>query len=132
MSSEQSGQTAGKTDSDDSTPTRIVGIGASAGGLEAIELLVKNLPSQSDLAYVIVQHLSPDYKSLMAELLAKYTTMPIRRIEDGMTIEKNTIYLITPRMNIKVFHGHLLSAEYEDHHKGIINLPIDIFFSVIS
>jgi two-component system CheB/CheR fusion protein len=131
MSSEQSGQKPKQAD-DSSLPSHIVGIGASAGGLEAIELLVKNLPSQSGLAYVIVQHLSPDYKSLMAELLAKYTDMPILRIEDGMDVKKDTIYLISPRKNIKLFHGRLLSVEQENRHKGMINLPIDIFFQSLA
>jgi two-component system CheB/CheR fusion protein len=131
MSSEQSGQKPQKTD-DNSLPSYIVGIGASAGGLEAIELLVKNLPTRSGLAYVIVQHLSPDYKSLMAELLAKYTEMPILRIEDGMDVKKDTIYLISPRKNIKLFHGRLLSVEQENRHKGMINLPIDIFFQSLA
>jgi two-component system CheB/CheR fusion protein len=131
MSSEQSSQKPQNAEAD-SRPSHIVGIGASAGGLEAIELLVKNLPSQSGLAYVIVQHLSPDYKSLMAELLAKYTEMPILRIEDGMDVKKDTIYLISPRKNIKLFHGRLLSVEQEDRHKGMINLPIDIFFQSLA
>lgn len=110
----------------------IVGIGASAGGLEAIESFVKRIPENSDLAFVIVQHLSPDYKSLMAELLSKHTQMPVRRIEDGMLVEKNNIYLIPPRKNLTIFHNRLLLQE-QTHREGLnLNLPIDVFFKSLA
>lgn len=104
---------------------RIVGIGASAGGLEALEEFFRTVPDDSQLAFVVVQHLSPDYKSLMVELLSKYTSMEVKRAEDGMEIEVNHVYLIPPRKNLKVFHGKLYLSE-QDHSHGL-NLPIDIF-----
>ncbi|MGK0639764.1 chemotaxis protein CheB [Schleiferia thermophila] len=104
----------------------VVGIGASAGGLEALQEFFKNAPANTGLAYVVVQHLSPDYKSLMNELLARFTSIPIQIIEDGMLIEPNHIYLIPPKKNLSVFHGRLL-LEDQRQNKGI-NLPIDIFF----
>jgi len=103
----------------------IVGIGASAGGLEAIEAFFKQMPANSGLSFVVIQHLSPNYKSLMVELLSKHTLMPVLRIEDGMKIERNTVYLIPPRKNVTVFHDKLLLTE-QDPSKGI-SLPIDIF-----
>jgi two-component system, chemotaxis family, CheB/CheR fusion protein len=103
----------------------IVGIGASAGGLEAIEAFFKHMPPNTGLSFVVIQHLSPHYKSLMAELLSKHTRMPVKRIEDGMVIEPDSIYLITPSKNVTVFHNKLLLAE-QDHSKNI-NLPIDLF-----
>lgn len=103
----------------------IVGIGASAGGLEAIEAFFKQMPANTGLSFVVIQHLSPNYKSLMVELLSKHTPMPVLRIEDGMKIERNTVYLIPPRKNVTVFHDKLLLTE-QDPSKGI-NLPIDIF-----
>ncbi|MDO8843349.1 MAG: chemotaxis protein CheB [Methylicorpusculum sp.] len=103
----------------------IVGIGASAGGLEAIESFFKRMPSDTGLSFVVVQHLSPDYKSLMAELLSKHTAMPVNRIEEGMKVEPNNIYLIPPRKNLTLFHDHLL-LNNQDHSKEL-NLPIDIF-----
>ncbi len=103
----------------------IVGIGASAGGLEAVEAFFKHMPINAGLSFVVIQHLSPHYKSLMAELLSKHTQMPVKRIEDGMSIEPNTIYLITPGKNVTVFHSKLLLVE-QDHSKNI-NLPIDLF-----
>ena len=103
----------------------IVGIGASAGGLEAIEAFFKNMPANTGLSFVVIQHLSPQYKSLMAELLSKHTAMPVERIEDGMRLETNRVYLIPPRKNVTLFHDQLFLKE-QDPSKGI-NLPIDIF-----
>lgn len=107
-------------------PVYYVGLGASAGGLQAIEAFFKNMPSDSGLAFVVVQHLSPDYKSLMVELLSKHTDMPIYRAEEGMKVEANSIYLIPPKKNLTIFHGKLLLSE-QDSTRGV-NLPIDIFF----
>lgn len=106
-------------------PSYYVGIGASAGGLEAIELFFKNMPSNSGLAFIVVQHLSPDYKSLMVELLSKHTNMPVLRSEDGMEVKANHVYLIPPKKNLTIFHGKLLLNE-QDASRGV-NLPIDIF-----
>ncbi len=64
----------------------IVGIGASAGGLEAIEAFFEAMPVDSGIAFVVVQHLSPDYKSLMVELLSRKTDIPVQRAEDGMQV----------------------------------------------
>ncbi len=66
----------------------IVGLGASAGGLRALEEFFDNMPPDSDMAFVVVQHLSPDFKSLMKELLQRRTHMMVYRIEDGMKLEK--------------------------------------------
>ncbi len=106
-------------------PKYVVGIGASAGGLEAIEAFFKNLQAKSGLAFVVVQHLSPDYKSLMVELLSKYTAMPVARAIEGMVVEANHVYLIPPKKNLTIFHGKLLLSE-QDHSRGV-NLPIDVF-----
>lgn len=107
------------------SPSHIVGIGASAGGLEAIETFFKNMPPNSDLAFVVIQHLSPDYKSLMVELLTKRTQMPVHRAENGMEVQAGNVYLIPPKKNLTVFHGKLLLNDKADNHG--INLPIDIF-----
>lgn len=106
-------------------PTHYVGIGASAGGLEAIESFFKNMPPDSGLAFVVIQHLSPDYKSLMVELLSKRTEMPVHRAEEGMVVKANHVYLIPPKTNLTIFHGKLLLKE-QGPNQGI-NLPIDIF-----
>jgi two-component system, chemotaxis family, CheB/CheR fusion protein len=107
------------------TPTHYVAIGASAGGLEAIEAFFTNMVPNSGLGFIVVQHLSPDYKSLMKELLSKKTQMPVHRVEEGMLVEPDNVYLIPPKKNLSIFHGKLLLSE-QDHTRGI-NLPIDVF-----
>ncbi len=107
-------------------PTYYVGIGASAGGLEALEQFFSNMPADSGMAFVVIQHLSPDYKSMMVELLSKHTHMPVLRAEAGMAVEANTVYLIPPKKNLTIFHGKILLSE-QDFSKGL-NLPIDVFF----
>jgi two-component system CheB/CheR fusion protein len=106
-------------------PTYYVGIGASAGGLEAIEHFFQAMPRHTGMAFIVIQHLSPDYKSLMVELLSKKTSIPVCRAEDGMEVEADTIYLIPPKKNLTIFHGRLVLNEQETA-RGI-NLPIDIF-----
>jgi two-component system CheB/CheR fusion protein len=103
----------------------VVGIGASAGGLEALQDFFKNMPNNSNAAYIVIQHLSPDYKSLMDELLARVTNMDIYRVEDGMSIKKNAIYLIPPGKNMTIFKGKLFLTEQQPGRS--LNLPIDIF-----
>ncbi len=104
----------------------IVGIGASAGGLEALQEFFKAVPAKTGIGFVVIQHLSPDYKSLMDELLARHTRLKIEKAEDGMLVEADTIYLIPPRKNLSIFHGKLI-LEDQGARSGII-LPIDIFF----
>ena len=108
-------------------PSHYVGIGASAGGLEAIEQFFQSVPSEAGLAFIVIQHLSPDYKSMMVELLSKKTQMPVLRAEEGMVVAENTIYLIPPKKNLTIFHGKLLLSDQRPHDRWI-NLPIDIFF----
>lgn len=107
-------------------PSYIVGIGASAGGLEAIEDFFTHTPADSGLAFVVVQHLSPDYKSLMVELLSKKTAMAVHRAEDNMKVEANCVYLIPPKKQLTIFHGKLLLNDSPGSGRSL-NLPIDIF-----
>jgi two-component system CheB/CheR fusion protein len=104
-----------------------VGIGASAGGLEAIQAFFKNMPGDSGLTFIIIQHLSPDYKSMMDELLAKVTEIPVQVVSDGIEAQPNNIYLIPPRKSMSIFHGKLLLSA-QDRSMMTINLPIDVFF----
>jgi two-component system CheB/CheR fusion protein len=108
----------------------IVGIGASAGGLEALQEFFQNLPNDPGLAFVVVQHLSPDYKSLMDELLSRHTFLSIHKVVDGMRVEINSIYLIPPRKNMTVFNGKLFLTD-QNAQKGL-NLPIDIFLQSLA
>ncbi|HSL58489.1 MAG TPA: chemotaxis protein CheB [Acidimicrobiales bacterium] len=105
-------------------PSHVVGVGASAGGLEALERFVAALPLSSGVAYVIVQHLSPDHKSLMVELLARHTTLPIERAEDGALVRADHVYLLPPRKTVTIADGRLALA---DKDTSALNLPIDLF-----
>ncbi|WP_232300531.1 chemotaxis protein CheB [Desulfonatronovibrio magnus] len=113
-------------ESSETKPSLYVGIGASAGGLEAIETFFSGMDCDTGLAFIVVQHLSPDYKSLMKEILSKKTKMNVNRVEDGMEVQADNIYLIPPKKNLTIYHGRLMLSPQE-HAKGIINLPIDIF-----
>jgi two-component system CheB/CheR fusion protein len=103
----------------------IVGIGASAGGLEAMtELLRYVLPDS--MAYVIVQHLAPNHESIMAEILSRSANMSIYTASDGMKIEPNTIYVNPPNADLKISDGHLrVTSPQNPEHRGY---PIDTFF----
>jgi two-component system CheB/CheR fusion protein len=106
-------------------PNCVVGIGASAGGLEALQQFLTFLPSNTGMAFVIIQHLAPDHKSLLSDILGKYTVMPVREAKDGMRVERNSIYMIPPKYNLEIDSDTLKLSEY-NHAK--INHPIDIFF----
>jgi two-component system CheB/CheR fusion protein len=102
----------------------VVGVGASAGGLEALEGFLRALPPSTGMAFVIVQHLSPDHKSHMAELLSKHTAMRVLMAEDGMAIAPNTIYLIPPG-KVLLVRAQLLRLE--ERGAGLA-LPVDALF----
>ncbi|ACV57721.1 chemotaxis protein CheB [Alicyclobacillus acidocaldarius] len=105
-------------------PLYVVGIGASAGGLEALTNLFDKLAPDTGMAFVVIQHLSPNYRSFMAELLGAHTSMPVLQAEDGMPLEPNRVYLNPPRKNVFVDAGRLV---VQDHLtvKGELHLPID-------
>lgn len=107
----------------------VVGIGASAGGLEALQQFFRFMPPKSGLGFVVIQHLAPDYKSLMADILGKYTQMAVMQAEDGMAVEENTVYLIPPKKNITYHNGRLFLRDYV---QGTLNHPIDIFLNSLA
>ena len=104
----------------------VVGIGASAGGLEALERFFRSVAPECGMAFVIVQHLSPDFKSLMDELLARHTSLPIHPAEDGMKVEPNSVYLLPPRKEMIISSGRLLLTDKDPERD--LSLPIDHFF----
>ncbi len=123
------------TDESDSAPSAapspargfpVVGIGASAGGLEALELFLKHVPEGSGLALVIIQHLDPTHKGIMVELLQRATSMPVIQTTDRLKIEPNHVYVIPPNKDLSLLHGvlHLLVPTAP---RGL-RLPIDFFF----
>lgn len=108
----------------------IAAIGASAGGLEPIEQFFDSMPPDSGCAFVIIQHLSPDFRSLMDELLARHSTMKIFRITDGMKIQPNSIYLNPPRSVMTIEDNRLLVEKITVQET--VYLPIDIFFQSLA
>ncbi len=90
---------------DDLPRTRIVGLGASAGGLEPLEQFLANTPPDSGLAYVVVQHLDPTHKAMLVELLQRATTMPVREAGESMRVERDSVYVIPPNNDLSVRHG---------------------------
>ncbi len=113
-----------------SLATRIVGIGASAGGLEALEQFLGQVPPKSGLAYVVVQHLDPTQKALLPELLQRKTAMPVREAKSKMRIEPDSVYVIPPNTELSVIDGTLhLDTPIEP--RGM-RLPINILFSSLA
>jgi two-component system CheB/CheR fusion protein len=108
----------------------IVGIGASAGGLEALEIFLENMPAAPGIAIVIIQHLSPKHKSIMTSLLRKHTPMTVLEIEDGMKIKPGCVYLNPPDKNVTIINRQLYLTK--PLHAHGLNLPIDSFFRSLS
>jgi two-component system CheB/CheR fusion protein len=109
----------------------VVGIGASAGGLEALNYFFNNLSDSTGMTFVVIQHLAPDHDSHMVDLLAKHTTMDVCQAEDGMEVEQDSIYLIPPNHNLTIFKNQLYLAP-RTSNKYNLNLPIDIFFESLA
>ena len=103
----------------------IVGIGASAGGLEALEQFLTHVPKQSGLAFVIVQHLDPTHKGIMSELLQRTTRMKVIQVKDRTPVQPDCVYVIPPNKDMSILHGvlHLLAPAAP---RGL-RLPIDFF-----
>jgi two-component system CheB/CheR fusion protein len=104
----------------------VVGIGASAGGLEAIEAFLRHVPPSSGIAFVVVQHLDPTHKGMMVELLQRVTTMPVGEVRDRGRVEPDHVYVIPPDRDLSILHGvlHLMKPVGP---RGL-RLPIDLFF----
>ncbi|MBD1396365.1 PAS domain-containing protein [Pontibacter sp. JH31] len=108
----------------------LVGIGASAGGLEAIHKLFDHFPSNSSFAFVIIQHLSPDHKSLMAELLSKHTRMQVQEAEDNMFTRPNCVYVLPSGKQLTLQHGRLRLTEKPRSREP--NFAVDVFFESLA
>lgn len=104
----------------------VIGIGSSAGGLEALELFLKNVPAPCGMAFVIVQHLDPNHKGILVELLQRVTSMPVAQVTDRLKIEADHVYVIPPNQDMTILHGHLHLLDMVKP-RGL-RLPIDFFF----
>ncbi|MEO7427030.1 MAG: chemotaxis protein CheB [Fibrobacteria bacterium] len=103
----------------------VVGIGASAGGLEAFGRLLKSLPAKPGMAFVLIQHLEPSHSSHLADILAKSSSLPVAEARDGMAIEIDHVYVIPPNTNLALADGALKLTPRGDA-RGL-HLPIDFF-----
>ena len=110
-------------------PFTVVAIGASVGGLEAVSLLLKNLPADTGMAYIYVQHLNPDHKSLLSTILEKLTKMPVQDIDDMESILPNNVYIIPTNRMIEVVDGHI---KLLSRPKNSSIISIDVLFSSLA
>jgi two-component system CheB/CheR fusion protein len=112
-------ESAGKEDGEQETAESayagfpIVGIGASAGGLAAFEALFSGMPANIDpgMAFILVQHLAPDHKSILTDLIRRYTRMEVFEVEDGMVVKPNCAYIIPPNRDMAFLNGTLQLLE---------------------
>ncbi|MEI6268837.1 MAG: CheR family methyltransferase [Methylococcaceae bacterium] len=106
----------------------IVGIGASAGGLAAFEAFFSGMPSDKnpDMAFILIQHLPPNYNSLLVELIQKHTRMPVAAAEEGIKVQPNCVYIIPPNRDLGILNGSLRLLEPTEPHGH--RFPIDFFF----
>ena len=114
-----------------STAFPIVGVGASAGGMEAFSELLRHLPMGSGLAFVLIQHLDPTHPSYLSEALARSTSLPVLEIKDGMRVEPDHVYVIPSTADVGILKGALsLLPRPSDERKP--HLPIDFFFKALA
>ena len=109
----------------DTSKFPIVCIGASAGGLEALEQFLSNVPAISEIAYIVIQHLDPTHKGILPELLQRISLLEVFQVKEHMTVRVNSVYVIPPNKSMSILHGvlHL----FEPSEKRGLRLPIDFF-----
>lgn len=133
--SETSPSTEPEETSSESDPARaervpIVGIGASAGGVQALESFFSHLPNDSGMAFVVLMHLSSEHESNLSGILRHHTDLTVRKIEDGMTPEPNGVYVLPPNTNLRIEDGQLHLAEVSRSHGR--QTVIDQFFRALA
>ncbi|MDZ8239460.1 MAG: chemotaxis protein CheB [Nostoc sp. ChiQUE01a] len=128
----QSDSTTAKASSSEETQEKpkelfpIVAMGASAGGLDAFTQLLSHLPTDTGMAFVLIQHLSPNQKSLLSEILSRTTQMPVHEVEDGMVVEPNYVYVIPPNAKMTISEG-VLKLSPREKIRGHF-MSVDAFF----
>ncbi|HXW13382.1 MAG TPA: chemotaxis protein CheB [Terriglobia bacterium] len=122
--------TSGPPERSPSKPFPVVGVGASAGGLEAFTSFLKALPADTGMAFVLVQHMDPAHESLLNRLLAKDTVMPVIQVKDGMTVERNCVYVIPPNTKMTIQDGNLRLVVRPGGESRYT--PIDSFLSALA
>ena len=114
------------TDKNDIDQFPIVGIGASAGGLEALDDFFKNMPENNGMAFVVIQHLDPTHVGIMPELLQRITHMKVYQANDNMEVRPNSVYVIPPNKSLALLNGKL--NLFDPVESRGLRLPVDIFF----
>lgn len=110
-------------------PPIVVGVGASAGGLEALTELLSHLPGDTGLAFVLIQHLDPTHESHLAELLSRASKMPVSEVKTGTRTEANHVYVIPPKCNLGISDGVLETSPRPDSGR---NMPVDSFLRALA
>lgn len=128
----QTGNTPPKKDArtDSQHQFLVAAIGASAGGIEAISELMRNLPADTGMAFVLIQHLDPKHHSILTELVAKETPMPVTEVTDGMRLEPDHVYVIPPNATMSLT-DHTLQLEPRGEARGV-HMPIDHFMRILA
>ena len=108
----------------------IVGIGSSAGGLEALQELFTHMPADTGMGFVVVSHLDPSHVSMLPEILKKGTALSVYQVEDGMAVKPNNIYVIPPNKRMGILNGKLILSELPEPH--VLRFPIDFFLRTLA
>ena len=108
----------------------IVGIGASAGGIPAMEGFFRHLPDSDEMAFVVVTHLSPERESLLHQVIARQTSMPVQVAQEGAKVEAGNVYVMPENATLSIEGGRLRLHELEPAHRE--RKPIDVFFAALA
>jgi two-component system CheB/CheR fusion protein len=114
----------------DASPLLVVGMGASAGGIRALQHFFTALPGRPGMVFVVVVHLSPDHESTLAQVLQAYTPMPVAQVRGRVRLEPDHVYVIPPSHNLKLSDGHLIVTDIEAQRR--LRAPIDMFFRTLA
>jgi two-component system, chemotaxis family, CheB/CheR fusion protein len=115
---------------DDHVETAVVGLGASAGGIKALQAFFANVPSDSGAAYVVILHLSPEHESRLAEVLQHCTRMPVARVSETVRIQPDHVYVISPNTSLRIADGSLTVSEVQLPEER--RSPVDVFFRALA
>ena len=108
----------------------IVGIGASAGGVQAIKRFFEHVPADSGMAFVVVLHLSPEFESRLAEVLQLSAKIPVSQVREQVRVVPNHVYVISPQHSLAMRDGHLTVSEITRFEER--RAPVDIFFRTLA
>jgi len=121
---------AGSTEIASNAPVRVVGIGASAGGMEAYKAFFDHMPPDSGLAFALIQHLDPSHASMLTDILQRFTAMSVLEAKDQMVVMPNTVYVIPPNRDMAIFHG-ALQLRVPESPRGQ-RMPVDSFMQSLA